>query len=303
VKEHKLLDGLPLGPVPFGYRRRPDRRVEVDPKLAPIVREVYERRAAGEGMERLAAFLDEAAPKARGAWSRQAVAFMLANPIYHTGRLHHGELVSEWDSGAIVDAPLWHAIQRAKSPARPRSDRWLLTGLAVCGSCGACLEPHTSRPGGPGTKAYRYMRCMNRSCTARRGASAARLEHDVPELLWRLLGPTVVDERPAPDLAPLKEAVVVAQRRFDQAMAPEARDALGELWAADVKARRLELEAALAELGEAQAAAGDGTELVDLRERWDELSVTERRERLRQYAIERIIVNGPRPSEWEVMLR
>src|SRR5581483_1575709 len=28
VKERKLRDGFPLGPVPFGYRRRPDRRVE-----------------------------------------------------------------------------------------------------------------------------------------------------------------------------------------------------------------------------------------------------------------------------------
>jgi site-specific DNA recombinase len=305
VKERKLRDGFPLGPVPVGYRRRPDRRVEVDPAMAPIIRELYERRAAGEGGERLAAFLDGRMPRPKGRWSRQAVAFILANPIYHTGRLHYGDLVSEWDSGAVVDAPLWHAAQRAKAPARPRSPRWLLTGLAFCGSCGASLEPHTSRPGGPGTKPYRYMRCMNRSCDARRGASAARLEKYVTTTLWTLIGSRVREPHEAPDLGPLVEAVATAQRRFDQALAPEARDALGELWAADVKARRLELEDAQAALGEARAEAGEDAdaEIIDLRERWHDLDPGERRERLRAYAIQRVIVNGPRASDWEIVLR
>ncbi len=304
VKERKLREGLPLGPVPFGYRRRPDRRVEVDPDLAPVVRELYERRAAGEGNERLAAFLDERAPRPRGRWSRQAVSFVLRNPIYYTGRLHHGSLVSEWDSGAIVDAPLWHAVQRAKAPGRPRSPRWLLTGLAVCGSCGQCLEPHTSRPGGPGTKPYGYMRCMNRSCDARRGASAARLEKWVTKFVWTVLGSHMVEPHVAPDLGPLEEAVARAQRRYDQVRAPEARDALGDDWAADVKARRLELEEAQAALGEARAAGDEDATagIIDLRERWDELDPGERRERLREYAVERVIVNGPRPADWELVL-
>jgi DNA invertase Pin-like site-specific DNA recombinase len=306
VKAAKLRDGLPLGPVPFGYRRRPDRRVEVDPDTAPVVRELYERRAAGQGGERLAEFMDERAPRPRGRWSRQAVAFLLQNPMYHTGRLHYGGVVSEWDSGAIVDAPLWQAVQpkNAKPAARPRSPRWLLTGLAVCGSCGACLEPHTSRPGGPGTKPYHYMRCMNRSCDARRGASAMRLEAWVMSTLWMLLGSTVFEERDAPDLGPLVEAVAVAQRRLDQVDTPEAMDALGDGWVANVKARRLELEDAEAALGKARVEAGEdaAAAILDLRERWPELDPGERRERLHQYAVKRVIVNGPKPADWELML-
>ncbi len=257
VKARKLAEGLPLGPVPFGYRRDSDRRVVVDPQVAPIVREVYERRASGDGMERLASYLDETAPKARGAWSRQAVAFVLANPIYYTGRLHHGGLVSEWESGAIVDAPLWHAVQRAKAPQRPRSGDWLLTGLATCESCGFSLEPHTSRPGGPGSKAYRYMRCMNRSCDARRGASAMRLEGHVVRQTLALehelesLAPTV-------ELGPLEEAARLAEARMAQVDTPEAMDALGERWAATAKAQRLELEEAQAALGEARQSASSG---------------------------------------------
>ena len=299
----KVAEGVPFGPTPIGYRKRPDGKLEIDPETAPVVREIFELRSQGWGGARLAGLLDEKAPRAKGRWSRQAVAFILRNPLYYTGRPRHGETVSDWDAGAIVDAPLWHAIQRAKAPARPRSARWLLTGIAVCGSCGQCLEPHTSRPGGRGTKPYRYMRCMNRSCDARRGASALRLERYVVETLWTLIGSRIREPRPGPDTAVLEEAVARAQRRFDQALAPEARDALGDLWAADVKARRLELEAAQAALGEARAEGDGEAELIDLRERWDDMGPTERRERLRRYAIERLIVNGPKATDWEIELR
>jgi DNA invertase Pin-like site-specific DNA recombinase len=279
VKERKLRDGYPLGPVPFGYRRDRDRRVVLDPALTPIIREVYERRAQGEGSERLARFLDERAPRAKGkAWSRQAVAFMLANPIYYTGHLHHGDLVSEWDSGAHVDAPLWHAVQRAPAPPRPRSNDWLLTGLATCGTCGHRLEPHTSRPDGPQSKAYRYLRCMNRSCDARRGASVRWLDHVVVSLTFQRTAELETQAvEAAPDLKPLEDALARAEARLEQVLAPEARDALGDLWAADVKARRLERDAAAAALGQARQASPVEPATMRLAEVWDGLSVEDRR--------------------------
>src|SRR5262249_4231601 len=103
---------------------------------------------------------------------------------------------------------------------------------------------------------------------------------------------------------PLVDAVATAQRRLDQVLAPEARDALGDLWAADVKARRTEFEEAEAALGEARINTGEDTEaaIIDLRERWDEMGTAERRERLQQYAIERVVVNGPKPADWVLML-
>jgi site-specific DNA recombinase len=305
VKAAKVRDGILPGPLPVGYRKRADGRAEVDPATAPAIRELYERRATGQGAESLARFLDERVPKAKGRWSRQAVTFILKNKLYGTGRLHYGDLVSEWEAGAIVDEPLWLAVQRAPAPPRPRSPRWLLTGLAVCGSCGSCLEPHTSRPGGSGTKPYRYMRCMNRSCDARRGASVAKLERWVTQTLWQMLGSRTIEPREAPDLGPLVEAVARADRRLEQVLAPDARDALGDLWAADVKARRAELEEAQAALGEARAATNEdeAAGIIDLRERWDDLDPGERRERLRRYAIERVIVKGPSPADWELMFR
>src|SRR5690242_15007121 len=44
VKKRKLGEGLPLGPVPIGYRRDANQRVVVDPATAPIVLELFERR-------------------------------------------------------------------------------------------------------------------------------------------------------------------------------------------------------------------------------------------------------------------
>lgn len=305
VKARKLADGIALGPMPVGYRKGSDGRAELDPQTAPVIRELYERRAAGDGYEKLARVLDEKVPKSNGKkWSRQAVAFILANPLYMTGRLHYGELVSEWDSGAIVDAPLWHAVQRAAAPARPRSRRWLLTGLTVCGACGSCMEPMVSRPGGPGTKAYGRMACKNRSCESRLSVSMIRLEDYVLSTLWATLGTRVAQSADDVDLTPLEQAVERTARRLEQVQSPDAMDALGDAWAANVKERRLEHETALAELGEARVAAGEPSgDVIDLRERWDDLSVEERREQLGRYCVERVIVHGREPSDWELVLR
>jgi site-specific DNA recombinase len=305
AKERAILNGIPVGPVPVGYRRREDRRLEVDPETAPVVRELFERWVTGEGRNRLAALLDERAPQKDRKWSRQVVPAIIHNRLYATGRLEYGGVVSEVEAGALVDEPLWHAAQAARPGARPKRNPespWLLTGMAVCGTCGYNLTPTTTRAGGP--KRYRYYRCTNRACTARRGASAPRLEDFVRDTAFLLLGAKIQERATTPDLAPLDNAVALAERRLEQVLAPDARDALGDLWAADVKARRTERDAAMARLGEARQHAGTAdAEIIDLRERWNDMTPVERREALGVYLIERVIVHGATPVEWEVMFK
>src|SRR5262245_48828499 len=58
AKEQAIARGIPVHSRPaVGYRARPDRRLEPDPDVAPVVREVFERRARGEGPATLGAFL------------------------------------------------------------------------------------------------------------------------------------------------------------------------------------------------------------------------------------------------------
>jgi hypothetical protein len=237
-------------------------------------------------------------------------------------------VTSEWDSGTIVDPPLWHAAQAKPTTRRPARSKepWLLTGLAVCGHCDYNLKPHRGNGG-----KYRFYICTNRKCPAKmvdrskngtyklkdgtvrpkRGpgpaldrAPADKLETWTRDNLFQLLGSRVASREEQPDLAPLETAVETAQRRYDQVRAPEARDALGADWAADVKARREELEGALAALGKAQAEAPEpASEETDLREQWETMTPPERREAISLYGVQRITVESSKPDGWSITWR
>jgi len=306
AKERAILAGMPVGPTPVGYRPRSerDRRIEVDPALAPVVRELFERWAKGETSGPMLALLDEATGRT---WSRQALRKIIGNRIYATGRLEYGDLVSEWDAGAIVDEALWQAAQRAPRAARPpRSDEgWLLSGLLVCAGCGRNLSPHTSRPyrrkRDGVAKEYRTYRCVNRGCAARGHAKAPLLEGWVKRVTF-LRAAELATRSDAPDLGSLEDALVAAERRLEQVLAPEAQDALGDTWAATVKARRQERDNAAAALGEARQAAGPlGPRELRLEEVWDDLSQTDKRAALALYW-RAIRVGRPAPSGTPITL-
>jgi hypothetical protein len=283
--ERAIHAGIPVGPVPIGYRQRPDRTLEVDPETAPIVRELFERRAAGTGWVPLGAFLREATGRD---WSRNTPAKIIGNRIYATGRLKHGDTESEVECGAIVDEALWHAAQRAYTGPRPKREpgsQWLLTGIARCASCGRALGPWTgasTRRNRRGervavkTRPRRY-KCVH-GCPV--SVDAPKLERFVA-LQAFAAGDELETRERAPDLGALEEAVATAERRLAQVLAPEARDALGELWASDVRARREERDEALARLGEARQAAGVGAaRSLRLRDVWDEMPPADRRDTL-----------------------
>lgn len=283
AKERATLSGIPVSTVPVGYRQRPDRTLEVDPDTALVVRQLFERRAAGAGWTELAELLADATGRV---WTLPGARGVLENRLYATGRLEHSGTVAEVEAGAIVDEPLWHAAQQNAGPRPKRSSEspWLLTGIARCAACGYSLAVWTGAKGRRNSagervevknRARRY-RCRNRKCTAQTNVEAGRLERWVV-LQSFAVGDEIATRSAAPDLSALEEALVTAERRYEQVKAPEARDALGDEWAADVKARRAERDAALAALGEARAAAGVPASEFRLRDVWDALSPTDRR--------------------------
>ena len=289
AKARATLAGIPVGPVPVGYRQRPDRRLELDPDTAPTVREVYERRAAGEGWTSLADLLGEATGRV---WTRQGAASVVANPLYRTGRLEYGGVVSEWDAGTIVDAPLWHASQRASSRRPSRSGgKWLLTGLLRCEGCGNIMTPWTGarrrrqdpRRGRNGWVAVknpaRRYRCTTRACSAPASVDAPRIERFVA-LQSFLVGDELVTRSEAPDLRDLEEALATAERRLAQVEAPEAQDACGDRYLTVVGERRRERDEAAAALGEARSEADAPALDFRLRDVWEGMSPSDRREAL-----------------------
>jgi site-specific DNA recombinase len=303
AKEHATLAGVPVGPVPLGYTRptrgtKPNGRpvyvpnvpMTLDPDTAPLVREVFERRTRGDGYSALARFLDEATDRT---WTRQGVAALLRNRVYATGRIQYGGVVSEVEAGAIVDEPLWHAAQRPATRPRPKrspESSWLLTGLARCGGCGHSLAPWSSSA--QRGRVHRRYKCANRACQDRASINADQLEARVVADVMALLGTQVETRHDAPELTALEETLTVADRRLEQVMAPEARDALADLWAADVGARRKDRDRAAEALGRARAEASQvGVDVTNLADEWGELPIAERRDLLSGvYGLERVVV-------------
>jgi site-specific DNA recombinase len=275
AKERAILAGIPVGPPPVGYRLGPGRVLELDPDKAPVVRELYERRARGAGYAELADFLEEATGHP---WTRQGVSAVLRNRLYATGRLEYAGTLSEVEAGAIVDEPLWRAVQGMSPGPRPsRSDApWLLTGLLRCASCGKSLapvkgsarrrrDPRRGKMDWVPAKVTRSYRCPDRACPSRAHVQAELIER------WAVVESMRVEHElermaSAPDLGALEADLGNAERRLEQVLAPEAQDALGDAWASTAKARRQERDAVALELGEARRDAGVQARTFDLQE-------------------------------------
>ena len=307
-KKRKTADGVAFGPMPIGFRKDEDGRAEVDPETAPIILELFERRLKGEGVSSLARFLNERAPRfdkdgRPKVWTRQAVTFILANELYHTGRVSYGEHVSELDAGAIVSAELFQAVQRAPQPSTRGPARWLLTGMIYCSVCSERMQSVLTTGGMKDRPKYRYYRCLNKACPSkpRPGANADKLERYVMETVWTLLGSHERRSHEAPDLKPLAERVALTEQLYEQAKTPEMQLAYGADAASVITSRRLDYEDSLAALGEAEATDDTPADVIDLRERWADLNDQEKREELRRFHIARIMVAGPKPKQWEVV--
>jgi hypothetical protein len=207
---------------------------------------------------------------------------MIANPIYRTGRIETGGIVSEFEAGKIVDDGTWYAAQ---SPASIRDERtakgkWLLSGLIRCDSCGRALTPW--RPAKSRSIARRY-RCVQAGCLERVSVAALGVEALVTEAAFTADLKLVEQQPETVDLETLETELAKSEARLAQTLLPDAQDALGDVWAATAKSRRVERDEAARELGEGRAmsgVAGSG-KVLRLGHIWDDLAPSQQREALR----------------------
>jgi DNA invertase Pin-like site-specific DNA recombinase len=146
VAREKAIDrGVYCGAfTPIGYKRLPSGRLQSDPKVAPLIPELFERRANGEMLVALARTLEQlGVPTATGnpVWSCTTTANLLRNRAY-LGEVRSGEHTRVDAHQPLVDESLW---QRAQTPRRPapkhaRAAALLMGGLLVCAGCGRSLR-------------------------------------------------------------------------------------------------------------------------------------------------------------------
>lgn len=146
--------------APFGYRfvSDDDRHLEPDAATAPLLRELFERRIAGESYASLARWL-----KTKGHnYSPQGLCRTLANDAY-LGVASYGEVRNEDGHEPLVSRLTFDRVQASKTTQtrKPKSgvisQRCLTIGIATCSECGKrlasslvraeevqlrCLDPH-----------------------------------------------------------------------------------------------------------------------------------------------------------------
>ena len=203
--------------VPFGYVRDPGtRRLVPDPATAPIVVELFERRARGESWVRLADWLRQSGGSETA--SRTSVRDMVHNPAY-LGWARQGEIVNRNAHESIVSQKLFD--EASKKGSAPRHDGSISrhTLLApICASCGHRMQANRSQgktlPGGKRERIISYS-CLNRRCEARAYVRQADLDTWVVGNLFLLLDSvgTVGYEVPGTDPAEAAQA----RRRVEDA--------------------------------------------------------------------------------------
>jgi site-specific DNA recombinase len=161
------LAGRPHGRTPYGYVRRYDPSTkalvaqEVDPKTAPIVREIFLRLGAAEPVTTVTNDLNHrGVPSPAGkAWHRQNVRQLALSHTYVAQREYAGE-VHAGDWPALVDAEAWYAARRVlldpkRRVTKPGRYKYLLSYLVRCGVCGEHLQA-APRKGGTAYFCPRY---------------------------------------------------------------------------------------------------------------------------------------------------
>lgn len=207
----KARRGLVAGGVVFGYRNVPapdgsGKLRQVRDDEAAIVREIFDRYAAGEGLRAVTKALNgrgipspRAGGRGLGTWSPSAVHAMLRRPLY-VGRIEWGLVHKTYRGGRrlrtaehtremvtldapelrIISAATWAkvAARCAEAPKRRSpgpTPTHLLSGILRCGSCGGPLTVAHSKSGYETIKVYTCQRRRDRgqgSCegTGRRDA-------------------------------------------------------------------------------------------------------------------------------------
>jgi site-specific DNA recombinase len=152
--------GVYAGKIPLGYLKGADGRLEVDPKLGPVVSDLFARRAEGASLRELCEALREhGVERWPGPMSK-----MLQSRIY-LGQVTYGDTVATDAHPALVTPELWRRaqLQQGRAGRKPATVRLLnCTGVLRCSGCGRPLALASSNGMGAAPR-YRCASAGSRS--------------------------------------------------------------------------------------------------------------------------------------------
>ena len=190
--------------TPFGYRKDDAGRLVIDEADAKLVRELFERRAAGENLGQLLRWFNGAGalnvhqgkdangePNPPKPFTKNGIAGLLRNRAYlgemsRQQRGKKGQPKVEKDyHPPIVTENEFNAANSVKGIFYPRdsslADQARLRGLVYCSTCGKRVKVNGSTTGGQRVANY----CCTGDCERRAGIRASVLDAYISNLLLR----------------------------------------------------------------------------------------------------------------------
>lgn len=211
-----IARGIHFARPPFGYRRGDDGRLKPDPDAAPIVRDVFQRRALRESWRSIAAWLNDAHPRHDGrAWTSRTVATMVQRRTY-LGTAFHGEHELADAHEAIVTLPEFEAANAVRGgPGAIHERSALLAGLIRCAGCRYAMRRTTVKArNGERVPIYSCQRKHTGGvCPAPANVLASKIEPYVTERVLQFIG--LVEW----EVGPSDDATEAARRRLEDAEA------------------------------------------------------------------------------------
>lgn len=267
------------GRRPYGFE--PD-GVTIRSAEAKIVAELTDALLNGASLRGLCADLNSRkAPSPTGKpWDPSKLRAVLKRPRNAGLREHQGQIVGKAQWPAIVDETRWRAVcsilanpERRTSPGP--APRWLLSGIAVCGVCGA-----TMRACSPGSRAtHTAYGCERGKCVVR---AATEVDAYVSAVaVERLKRPDAIDllrpAAPEVDVVRLNAEASALRQQLDDLADDLGLDprTLGRR-TAKVNERLAEVEQALADAGRGSAFSGV-VDTADPGAAWERLDLDRKR--------------------------
>lgn len=153
--------------MPLGYQVGPDRKHQIEPVGAAVVRDIFQKYADGIPVSRIITYCNEKGYKTirGGSFNKNSLKTLLKNEAY-IGTYRFMGVTMEHTIPPIIDKDLFERVQEtisrnAKTKARAKAhEDYLLTGTVFCGHCNSPMvgESGTSKTG----KFYHYYTCISR---------------------------------------------------------------------------------------------------------------------------------------------
>jgi DNA invertase Pin-like site-specific DNA recombinase len=285
ARQRAVARGMHTGAyAPTGYLRSRARRLRPDPRVAPVIAEMFRRRAEGALIVELRALLEEAgvrSSRGRTTWCGQSVAALLCNRVYR-GELRSGIYFNAAAHIALVDEPTWQAAQRKRivGPCFTTVQPTPIGGLVRCAGCSLALNSGTTTTTAGHHRAYHCPTASGSgNCPAPARIRGWELEHLMEEAFFTVAR----QQRPVrPDARATRMLRQAEQALTDYRDHPTLLSRLGPTRFAaglDVRLARVQRYAlAVADDRSRVAARGDARPAEEWERAWPTMPVTARRD-------------------------